>query len=122
MKYRHKGNGKTYEHTGNCKVKIPGSLTTRERWVEGITYVDACGMQFVRTKENFNERFDEIEENGVEVEGQAYKFMEKHKDVADDLAYKLEDAVQDHDGPGNPFKGITFTDEERQRLAEVGCV
>lgn len=122
MMFRHKGNGKAYELVQNCKVKIPGTLTTKSEWVEGVIYVNEAGMSFCRTKENFNERFEPIEENGIEVERSAYQYMDKHKDVADDLAYKLEDAVEKHKGPGNPFKNIQLTNEERERLIDAGCV
>lgn len=37
------------------------------------------------------------------------------------LADKIEQGLKDNPN-GNPFKGMKFTQEERDALAEVGCV
>lgn len=47
------------------------------------------------------------------------KRKKKHKTKAKKLADKIEKAMAKG---GNPFKGIKFTEEEREILALVGCV
>lgn len=49
------------------------------------------------------------------------KKKKKVKKAANDLAAKIERAVVKNPN-GNPFKGMKFTEEERQALAEAGCV
>jgi len=137
MKFKHKGNGQTYMMVNeHVPLKINGE------WVNGVIYVDAFGNSYGRTEVNFNERFDEVIEGECtkdhamiytcecgytkakgptdSVERSAYAYLKTSQ--SDPLADKLGNAVDEHQGPGNPFKGLTFTDEERTRLAEVGCV
>jgi len=57
--YKHKGNGELYEVLGDVVVKIPG-----RPWETGIHYARKGvygGNQYVRTKEDFFDRFVRIE-------------------------------------------------------------
>ena len=53
QEYRHKGNGNIYTVVDLVHVKLPN-----RSWTKGVTYKNEYGDLYVRTTENFSQRFD----------------------------------------------------------------